>query len=125
MNTRIAIISLIAALALGVAAPAALAAPASPAGGAQASANVARATVYKLRVYGLACPYCAYGIEKTIQTTGKVGKIQVQIAKGFVVVHMKPGKTFTHKRLKQLVSNAGFTLKGVKTEGGTGGASGE
>lgn len=118
MNPRIASLAFAAALAFGIGAPAAVAAP-------QTTANTVRATVYRLKVNGLACPYCAYGIEKTFQKTGKIAHIGVQIAKGFVVLHMKPGQTFTHKRLKQLVANAGFTLKGVKTENGPGGAAGE
>ncbi len=76
-------------------------------------------------VNGLACPYCAYGIEKTFEKTGKTATIEVQIASGFVVLHMKPGRTFTPKRLKQLVANAGFTLKGVQEASGSNSTSGE
>lgn len=118
MNTRIASLALIAAFSLGLAAPSALAAP-------TAAASTARAVVYKLKVNGLACPYCAYGIEKTFDKTDKTANIEVQIASGFVVLHMKPGRTFTPKRLKQLVSNAGFTLKGVQEASGSNSTSGE
>ena len=112
MNARIALLTLVAALSLGLAAPSALAAP-------QPAASTARTVVYKLKVNGLACPYCAYGIEKTFEKTGKTANIEVQIAAGFVVLHMRPGRTFTPKRLKQLVANAGFTLKGVQEASGS------
>ncbi len=118
MNTRIASLALVAALALGLAVPTALAVP-------PAAASTARTVVYKLRVNGLACPYCAYGIEKTFEKTGKTATIEVQIASGLVVLHMKPGRTFTPKRLKQLVANAGFTLKGVQEASGSNSTSGE
>lgn len=85
---------------------------------AQGTVSTAQSTVYELKVDGLACPYCAYGIEKTFEQTNKVQNVDVRIAQGNVVLRMKPGQTFTRKELAQQVSDAGFTLHGVKTTHG-------
>lgn len=41
---------------------------------------------YKLRVDGLACPFCAYGVEKQLNTIKGVQRIDVDIASGAVSV---------------------------------------
>lgn len=44
--------------------------------------------VYKLHVDGLACPFCAYGVEKKLNTIKGVQGIGVEIASGTVTVTM-------------------------------------
>lgn len=73
----------------------------------------ATANAYVLRVDGLACPYCAYGIEKQFSNLQGVTGTTVNIAKGVVVVHVKPGTRFTAPQIKKTVNDAGFTLKRV------------
>lgn len=81
---------------------------------AAASASVKTAAdAYVLRVDGLACPYCAYGIEKQFSGMKGVTGTDVDIAKGVVVVHVKPGTRFTKQQIKKTVNDAGFTLKRI------------
>ncbi len=75
--------------------------------------NVYPKDSYVLQVNGLACPYCAYGLEKQFVHQRGVTKIDINIVKGVAVVHVRPGTHFTDAQLKQFVYDAGFALRGV------------
>lgn len=68
-----------------------------------------------LRVDGLACPFCAYGLEK------KVAKLEgyqadtytVKINVGVVSFDWQSDKPLDLEAIEQAVDNAGFTLRGV------------
>jgi len=77
------------------------------------SALFAAGTQYQIRVDGLACPFCAYGIEKKFVKTKGVDTVDILIGKGLVVVKTGPDKTFTHAQLKKMINDAGFTMKSV------------
>ncbi|WP_461480654.1 heavy-metal-associated domain-containing protein [Porticoccus sp.] len=67
--------------------------------------------VYQVGVDGLACPFCAYGIEKQLQKLDGVKSVETDIAKGRVVVTMDDGKVLDRPLVEQAVKNAGFTLR--------------
>jgi len=69
---------------------------------------------YKLRVDGLACPFCAYGVEKKLNAIKGVQRIEVDIATGIVAVTMAEGATLDEATAKQAVKDAGFTLRGFE-----------
>ena len=58
---------------------------------AMSSAAVADGTRYQMRVDGLACPYCAYGIEKHLKKIDGVEKIDVDLDNGLVNVNVVSG----------------------------------
>lgn len=66
---------------------------------------------YKLRVDGLACPFCAYGIEKKLNAIKGVQGVGVDIASGTVTVTMAEGVSLDEATAKQAVRDAGFTLR--------------
>ena len=72
--------------------------------------------IYKLYVDGLACPFCAYGVEKQVGGLDNVEAIEIQIDEGIVEVTMKPGTALNEADASQAVSDAGFTLR--KFQGG-------
>ena len=81
-----------------------------------AGSQVARAdTQYALRVDGLACPYCAYGIEKMLKALdGVVGdSVQIKLNEGIVRFTAKDQTKFTEPELGKLINDAGFTLRSV------------
>ncbi len=78
------------------------------------------APAYVLRVDGLACPYCAYGIEKQFRDLQGVTGIDVDIPNGHVIVRVEPGTRFDRATLERTVEDAGFTLRGVVSEPGSG-----
>ncbi len=73
-------------------------------------ANAASA-VYSLKVDGLACPFCAYGIEKKLSAIDGVEDIKVDIKEGQVIVTMADGTSLSEQRARQAVTDAGFTLR--------------
>lgn len=76
-----------------------------------AAAAFADSHVYKLYVDGLACPFCAYGVEKQVGGLDGVEKVEILIDEGLIAVTMAAGKTLDEADAKQAVSDAGFTLR--------------
>ncbi|MEE8380112.1 MAG: heavy-metal-associated domain-containing protein [Gammaproteobacteria bacterium] len=75
--------------------------------------SFASGTQYKLRVDGLACPFCAYGIEKKFTKTEGVESVDIDLQNGLVIVNTAEGKTFKKAKLKQIIHDAGFTMKSM------------
>ncbi len=68
---------------------------------------------YQMRVDGLACPYCAYGVEKKLKAIDGVEKVHVDLDKGLVTVDVKEGTELTEAQMKQLFQDAGFTYRSM------------
>jgi len=71
-------------------------------------------STFALEVAGLACPFCAYGIEKRLGKLEGVDDVEVDIADARVLVTMQPGASLTRKRAARAVDRAGFTLRGFE-----------
>jgi len=67
-------------------------------------------TQYDMRVDGLACPFCAYGIEKKFTKTEGVKSVDIDLKNGLVIVKTEDGKTFSEEKLKEIINDAGFTM---------------
>jgi len=59
---------------------------------------------YRLHVDGLACPFCAYGIEKKLNAVPGVERVETNIREGAVIVTMTDGAIFDETAAKQAVS---------------------
>ena len=78
------------------------------------SASVlADGTRYQMRVDGLACPYCAYGIEKNLKKIDGVDKIDFDLNNGLVTVNVAEGVTLTDSQMAKLFTDAGFTFRSM------------
>jgi mercuric ion binding protein len=75
--------------------------------------SFATETQYDMRVDGLACPFCAYGIEKSFIKTKGVQSVDIDLANGLVIVKTEDGKTFAEDELKKIIHDTGFTLKSI------------
>ncbi|MDQ7040153.1 MAG: heavy-metal-associated domain-containing protein [Rhodothermus sp.] len=71
-----------------------------------------------LYVKGLACPYCAYGLEKKLKKLSMVQEIEVQMDEGRVLVAFREGRRPEPAAFEALVARvvkeAGFTLEKVE-----------
>lgn len=76
-------------------------------------AALAAGTQYRMQVDGLACPYCAYGVEKKLKQIDGVGKIDVDLDKGLVTVDVAGGVELTEDQMRQLFTDAGFTYRSM------------
>lgn len=70
--------------------------------------------VYRLKADGLACPFCAYGIEKQLTEIEGVEQVETDIKAGAVIVTMKEGATLSEGQARAAVEAAGFTLSGFE-----------
>ncbi|HGX94242.1 MAG TPA: copper chaperone [Candidatus Tenderia sp.] len=80
------------------------------------AALLAAGTQYNLRVDGLACPFCAYGVEKKLINSEGVESVSFDLEKGLVKVKTRAGVSLTEEHLKKLVNDAGFTLRSMTEE---------
>jgi copper chaperone len=71
---------------------------------------------YVMRVDGLVCPYCAYGVEKLLKARDEVDpeSIDVRLEDGLVTVNLRQGRHLDDATLAELMSDAGFTLRSVE-----------
>jgi len=79
-----------------------------------ASGVSAAPEAYRLQVDGLACPFCAYGIEKKLGALAGVQSVATHIKDGVVIVVMKEGATLDGATASKAVKEAGFTLRGFE-----------
>ncbi len=69
--------------------------------------------VYSIQVDGLACPFCAYGVEKQLQAIEGVAKVETEIKTGIVTITMHDGALLTEEAAKKAVEDAGFKFGGL------------
>lgn len=79
-----------------------------------AMAALAEAQTYALQVDGLACPFCAFGIEKQLHKIDGVDELDTDIKAGVVLLTMKDGVLLDETAARQAVERAGFTLRGLE-----------
>lgn len=79
-----------------------------------ATSVLAAPATYRLHVDGLACPFCAYGIEKKLNAIEGVELLETNIKEGTVIVTMKDGAALDKATAKKAVKEAGFTLNGFE-----------
>lgn len=77
----------------------------------------AETTRVVMRVDGLACPFCAYGLEKKLKRLEAVKAVEVKLDEGRVYLQVEPGKTLSDEALAKIVEEAGFVLRGVDRAG--------
>ncbi len=78
--------------------------------------SFAAGTQYQLRVDGLACPFCAYGIDKKFIQTEGVESVDIDIKNGLVIVNTVESKIFSEDELKTIIDDTGFTMKSMSVK---------
>ena len=71
----------------------------------------AQEAMYNVGVDGLACPFCAYGIEKQLHKLDGVEQVETDIKQGRLVVRMQDGKILDRNQVEKAVKKAGFSLR--------------
>ncbi len=83
-------------------------------------AHAAQAADVVLRVDGLACPFCAFGIEKKLLAVPAVEGIDVRMNEGRVILRLREGERLDLAALDAAVEDAGFTLRKILIEDAVG-----
>lgn len=68
--------------------------------------QAANATVY---IKGLACPYCVYNVERSLQDVDGVDRVETDLNTGIARVWFTPSKKPNPKDLWRAVKDSGFT----------------
>lgn len=79
-----------------------------------ASASEPASPTYNLQVDGLACPFCAYGVEKQFSAVKGVDKIDIDIKTSIITLTMKKGTALDEATARKAVKDAGFSLRDFK-----------
>ena len=66
-----------------------------------------------IRVDGLSCPFCAYGLEKKLKKIDGVNDVIINIDKGVATLKGKKGESIVVEGLKDAVADAGFTPRQI------------
>ncbi|MFQ5536871.1 MAG: heavy-metal-associated domain-containing protein [Gemmatimonadota bacterium] len=82
----------------------------------------ARAPEIVLGVDGLACPFCAYGLEKKLRRLPGVDSLEIDIDGGEVLLFVKENARVTDEELQQAVDDAGFTIREIRRAKGSDGS---
>lgn len=77
---------------------------------AQAQTQKEEERVYvKIEVKGLACPYCAYGMEKELKKISGVDNVEIELKAGLAFISTPVSQKPEEKELTQVIADAGFT----------------
>ncbi len=68
----------------------------------------------KLHVDGLACPFCAYGLEKKLKSIKGAKNFKVDLKKGEAALTVPAKNKISKEKLKDLVKEAGFKLRKIE-----------
>ncbi len=66
-----------------------------------------------IEVGGLACPFCAYGIEKRLRKIDNLAEISVLLEEGKIQIKLREGETVSSSRLTKAIADAGFEVKRI------------
>lgn len=64
--------------------------------------------IVDIAVKGMTCPFCAYGLEKSLGKAGDVDHVSASLKDQNVHIVLKPGAQPDVGRYKQLIDDAGF-----------------
>ncbi len=64
----------------------------------------------RLKVNGMVCPFCAYGLEKRLEEIVSVDAVLIRISDGLVQIRTKEDQELTDEVLKDVVKKSGFSL---------------
>jgi copper chaperone CopZ len=70
----------------------------------------------RVRVDGLSCAFCAYGLEKKLSELKGVDSVKINIKDGTALLTLEEGISITDDTIKQAVKDSGFTPREIKRE---------
>ncbi len=76
---------------------------------------------YEVKVDGLGCPFCAFGLEKKFKSIKGIKDIEIDLEEGLMVFYLPPEKTMSIEDVEERVDKAGYTatLTKIKRADGT------
>lgn len=75
--------------------------------------SAAAADTIQATVNGMACGFCATGIEKTFKAQPEVKAIDVELENRLVTIHTREGQTMDDSKVKKLLGDTGYSVVGI------------
>ncbi len=75
-----------------------------------APSDVLAGASVRLKVDGMVCPFCAYGLEKRLEEIASVDAVLIRISDGLVQIRTKEDQELTDEVLADVVKKSGFSL---------------
>lgn len=63
----------------------------------------------KIEIKGLACPYCAYGMEKELLKVSGIENVDIELKEGLAYISTPVSQKPTKGNLSKIIEDAGFT----------------
>ena len=68
----------------------------------------------RLKVDGMVCPFCAYGLQKRLEEIASIDAVLIRISDGLVQIRTKEDQELTDEVLEDAVKKSGFTLTEIE-----------
>ncbi len=68
-----------------------------------------------VRIDGLSCPFCAFGLEKKLKSIEGVEKLEIKVNDGLAILTYKDGAAIDENLITKKIKEAGFTAGEIKT----------
>ena len=81
------------------------------------STSLAQSDEVKVRVDGLSCPFCAYGLEKKLNDLVGVDSIYIDFEEGLVVMQVTDSENISEEEIRVKIEEAGFTPREIVFSG--------
>ena len=79
-----------------------------------APSEILEGATVRLKVDGMVCPFCAYGLEKRLEEIPSIDEVLIRISDGLVQIRTKKNLELTDEALKDAVKKSGFALKEIE-----------
>lgn len=66
-----------------------------------------------IEVKGLACPFCAYGLEKKLGNLNGVQAVYIDINEGIAQLKFKSEQMASEEEIRAAIKDAGFTVQNI------------
>lgn len=74
-----------------------------------------------VRIAGMACPFCAYGVEKHLKALPGVASARVNLGEGSAILELISGRKISDEDIRQAIQKAGFKASEIKDISATNG----
>lgn len=69
--------------------------------------------VIQVKILGMSCPFCAYGVEQKLKKLEGVEGLEVQLQTGLATLTMAEGADIPNEELRKVVDQAGFEAAAI------------
>lgn len=80
---------------------------------AEETAAAQQARTIQMKILGLSCPFCAYGVEQKVKRLEGVADLDVELESGIATITLEEGADLSNETLRKTVDDAGFEVAAI------------